>query len=207
MFTAIFTGGFADNQIALERAAALHYQGQSFELEVPMPAGTMDRAALAALEEQPAIPSACGEPRPGVCFKLAEGRIDLRRVDRTDQYLSRSCEVISDVYRRLAAGSGFRPIVDWRQVRFAFVALVGVASGALIDGTRPRKSGSHRTPRWREMDSNFGSRTRHQAVRPRRGRFPVIGSSPHWPGGTRDFEPPAPSKVDLCARTRTVSGT
>jgi hypothetical protein len=30
----------------------------------------------------------------------------------------------------------------------------------------------------------FGSRTRHQAVRPRRGRFPVIGSSPHWPGGT-----------------------
>ena len=51
MFTAIFTGGFADNQIALERAAALHYQGQPFELEVPMPAGTMDRAALAALEE------------------------------------------------------------------------------------------------------------------------------------------------------------
>ena len=101
MFTAIFTGGFADNQIALERAAALHYQGQSFELEVPMPAGTMDRAALAALEEQPAIPSACGEPRPGVCFKLAEDRIDLRRVDRTDQYLSRSCEVISDVYRRV----------------------------------------------------------------------------------------------------------
>ena len=30
----------------------------------------------------------------------------------------------------------------------------------------------------------FGSRTRHQTVRPRRGRFPVIGSSPHWPGGT-----------------------
>ena len=32
--------------------------------------------------------------------------------------------------------------------------------------------------------ASFGSRTRHQAVRPRRGRFPVIGSSPHWPGGT-----------------------
>src|SRR6476660_141560 len=31
---------------------------------------------------------------------------------------------------------------------------------------------------------SFGSRTRHRAVRPRRGRFPVIGSSPHWPGGT-----------------------
>src|ERR1700687_3846345 len=32
--------------------------------------------------------------------------------------------------------------------------------------------------------ASFGSRTSHQAVRPRRGRFPVIGSSPHWPGGT-----------------------
>src|SRR6266404_4678193 len=30
----------------------------------------------------------------------------------------------------------------------------------------------------------FGSRTRHQAVRRRRGRFPAIGSSPHWSGGT-----------------------
>src|SRR6476661_3590384 len=39
----------------------------------------------------------------------------------------------------------------------------------------------------------FGSRTRHQAVRPRRGRFPVIGSSPHWPGGTgiSNLPPPA----------------
>jgi len=43
--------GFAADRIAVERAAALHYQGQSFELEVPVPAGTIDRAALAALEE------------------------------------------------------------------------------------------------------------------------------------------------------------
>jgi N-methylhydantoinase A len=49
--TRLAADGFAGNRIALERAAALHYQGQSFELEVPMPAGTMDRAALAALEE------------------------------------------------------------------------------------------------------------------------------------------------------------
>ena len=49
--TRLAADGFADNRIALERAAALHYQGQSFELEVPMPAGTMDRAALAVLEE------------------------------------------------------------------------------------------------------------------------------------------------------------
>jgi N-methylhydantoinase A len=49
--TRLAEDGFAQDQIALERAAALHYQGQSFELEVPMPAGRMDRAALAALEE------------------------------------------------------------------------------------------------------------------------------------------------------------
>jgi len=43
--------GFSQDQIELERAAALHYQGQSFELEVPIPVGAMDRAALTALEE------------------------------------------------------------------------------------------------------------------------------------------------------------
>jgi N-methylhydantoinase A/oxoprolinase/acetone carboxylase beta subunit len=43
--------GFSRDQIELERAAALHYQGQSFELEVPIPVGAMDRAALTALEE------------------------------------------------------------------------------------------------------------------------------------------------------------
>jgi hypothetical protein len=31
----------------------------------------------------------------------------------------------------------------------------GRGSATAIDGTRPRKSGSHRTPRWREMDSNL----------------------------------------------------
>src|SRR5262249_32214845 len=34
-----------------ERAAALHYHGQSFELEVPLPAGVIDRAGLAVLDE------------------------------------------------------------------------------------------------------------------------------------------------------------
>jgi len=43
--------GFSRDQIELERAAALHYQGQSFELEVPIPVGAVDRAALTALEE------------------------------------------------------------------------------------------------------------------------------------------------------------
>ena len=43
--------GFAEDQIALERRAALHYQGQFFELEVPVPGGVIDRAILAALEE------------------------------------------------------------------------------------------------------------------------------------------------------------
>jgi len=43
--------GFAADRIELTRGAALHYQGQSFELEVPLPTGVIDRAALAAIEE------------------------------------------------------------------------------------------------------------------------------------------------------------
>jgi N-methylhydantoinase A len=49
--TALTEDGFNPEQIALERAAALHYQGQSFELEVPVPPGVIDRATLVALEE------------------------------------------------------------------------------------------------------------------------------------------------------------
>jgi N-methylhydantoinase A len=43
--------GFAEDRIAIERHAALHYQGQSFELEVPVPGGAIDRAVLTALDE------------------------------------------------------------------------------------------------------------------------------------------------------------
>jgi N-methylhydantoinase A len=43
--------GFARDRVVPERVAALHYQGQSFELEVPVPAGVIGRAGLAALEE------------------------------------------------------------------------------------------------------------------------------------------------------------
>ena len=49
--TALTEDGFTQEQIALERAAALHYQGQSFELEVPVPPTAIDRAMLVALEE------------------------------------------------------------------------------------------------------------------------------------------------------------
>ena len=42
--------GFAGARIAIGRFASLHYQGQSFELRVPMAPGPVDRAALAALE-------------------------------------------------------------------------------------------------------------------------------------------------------------
>ncbi|HVH73324.1 MAG TPA: hydantoinase/oxoprolinase family protein [Stellaceae bacterium] len=43
--------GFPPERIEIRRSAALHYQGQSFELDVPMPEGGIDRRALAALEE------------------------------------------------------------------------------------------------------------------------------------------------------------
>jgi N-methylhydantoinase A len=43
--------GFSPERIAIRRGASLHYQGQSFELRVPLASGRLDRAALAALEE------------------------------------------------------------------------------------------------------------------------------------------------------------
>ncbi|MFZ2006112.1 MAG: hydantoinase/oxoprolinase family protein, partial [Stellaceae bacterium] len=43
--------GFAANRIEISRFASLHYQGQSFELRVPVGTGALDRAALAAIEE------------------------------------------------------------------------------------------------------------------------------------------------------------
>jgi N-methylhydantoinase A len=44
-----FAGG--EGRVEITRAALLHYQGQSFELEVAVPSGVLDRAALAALDE------------------------------------------------------------------------------------------------------------------------------------------------------------
>jgi hypothetical protein len=46
-----------------------------------------------------------------------------------------------------------------RQERVCFDAARSLAkSPTVIDGIRPRKSGSHQTPRWREQDSNHRSR-------------------------------------------------
>ena len=43
--------GFPPDRTQLRRSASLHYQGQSFELRVPLAAGRLDAAALSALEE------------------------------------------------------------------------------------------------------------------------------------------------------------
>ena len=43
--------GFAPDRIEIRRGASLHYQGQSFELRVPVAAGPIDRPALGAIEE------------------------------------------------------------------------------------------------------------------------------------------------------------
>jgi N-methylhydantoinase A len=43
--------GFATGRIEIRRSASLHYQGQSFELRVPLAAGRLDKAALRTLEE------------------------------------------------------------------------------------------------------------------------------------------------------------
>ena len=43
--------GFAPDQMRLRRSANMHYQGQTFELTVPVPEGALDRAALDELQE------------------------------------------------------------------------------------------------------------------------------------------------------------
>ncbi|MCP5153558.1 MAG: hydantoinase/oxoprolinase family protein [Ectothiorhodospiraceae bacterium] len=43
--------GFPPERQELLRSAHLHYKGQSYELEVPAPSGTIDAAALAAIED------------------------------------------------------------------------------------------------------------------------------------------------------------
>jgi len=45
------TDGFTPEQMRIRRAANMHYQGQTFELTVPVPDGPLDAAAVAALEE------------------------------------------------------------------------------------------------------------------------------------------------------------
>src|SRR5712671_4564831 len=49
--TRLAEDGFAPDRIEIRRSASLHYEGQSFELRVPLAAGRLDRAALSALEE------------------------------------------------------------------------------------------------------------------------------------------------------------
>src|SRR3954447_19298780 len=49
--TRLTEDGFGPERIEIRRSASLHYQGQSFELRVPLAAGRIDGAALLALEE------------------------------------------------------------------------------------------------------------------------------------------------------------
>ncbi|HEX3861410.1 MAG TPA: hydantoinase/oxoprolinase family protein [Stellaceae bacterium] len=49
--TRLCEDGFAADHIEIRRSASLHYQGQSFELRVPLAVGRLDATALAALEE------------------------------------------------------------------------------------------------------------------------------------------------------------
>jgi N-methylhydantoinase A len=43
--------GFAGNRVAIRRLASLHYQGQTFDLTVPVPDGALGPVEVAAIEE------------------------------------------------------------------------------------------------------------------------------------------------------------
>jgi N-methylhydantoinase A len=43
--------GFAGDRVAIRRLASLHYQGQTFDLTVPVPEGALGPAEVAAIEE------------------------------------------------------------------------------------------------------------------------------------------------------------
>ena len=45
------TDGFAESKRRVRRTASMHYQGQTFELTVPVPDGPIDEDTVAALEE------------------------------------------------------------------------------------------------------------------------------------------------------------
>ena len=49
--TQLRADGFVPQQIRIRRAANMHYQGQTFELTVPVPDGSLDAGAIAVLEE------------------------------------------------------------------------------------------------------------------------------------------------------------
>jgi N-methylhydantoinase A len=49
--TRLAEDGFGSDRVEIRRSGNLHYQGQSFELRVPIAAGAIDQGALAALEE------------------------------------------------------------------------------------------------------------------------------------------------------------
>jgi N-methylhydantoinase A len=43
--------GFSGDRVGIRRLASMHYQGQTFDLTVPVPDGPIDPAAIAAIEE------------------------------------------------------------------------------------------------------------------------------------------------------------
>jgi N-methylhydantoinase A len=130
--------GFPSDRIVLQRSAALHYQGQSFELEVPVPDGTIDQRALAGLaaaydsehERTYGHRAGAGEPVELVTLKLVgRGIGDPPRAalslskGATHADLSQSVAIAEPVRRAYFGAAG-----SWREARVLNRADLGMPS-------------------------------------------------------------------------------
>jgi hypothetical protein len=181
-----------------DRAARYIYMGR---VSRPIPLGIAeterddaDRPGARFLQAQPAMPSSapkCRPPMPPVIGCSRSRRLSTSRTLRTvPKPNSRPYPVRpADSYPRLAK------------------------SPTAIDGIRPRKSGSHRTPRRREPDSNPRSRVRKGAMpsssdHTRVGRTLTLGGGAESSLEGRDIElsvSPSSSGRDRCPKRRCSS--
>ena len=92
-----------------------------------------------------------------------DDRFDLARLERLERRLQalEDAEAIRNLKARYAALCDAQYDADGIAMLFTEdTAAPASACGVIGDGIRPRKSGSHRTPRWSGMNSNFQCRAR-----------------------------------------------
>lgn len=106
--------GFSDDRVDIRRLASLHYQGQTFDLTVPVPQGRIDNAIIASIEEafgqehERTYGHRAGKEEP---VELTEIRLIARGLsERTEPQVAGSAEPSTGTAMRAAY---FGPEVGW----------------------------------------------------------------------------------------------